>query len=99
VEGGVADQPLLTERQKMLAGDLYDPFDPELVAARERARDLCQALNSTRERARPDSRRDPQPESVGRPDQFPSDCAVSPRLSSGRRSAWEVGDAQDHAIP
>jgi hypothetical protein len=45
----VADQPLLTERQKMLAGDLYDPFDPELVAARERARDLCQALNSTRE--------------------------------------------------
>ena len=38
-----------TERQKMLAGELYDPFDPELVAARERARDLCQALNATRE--------------------------------------------------
>jgi maltose O-acetyltransferase len=37
------------ERQKMLAGELYDPFDPELVAARERARDLCQALNATRE--------------------------------------------------
>jgi maltose O-acetyltransferase len=34
----------------MLAGELYDPFDPELVAARERARDLCQALNVTRER-------------------------------------------------
>lgn len=33
----------------MLAGDLYDPFDPELVAARVRARDLCQDLNATRE--------------------------------------------------
>jgi maltose O-acetyltransferase len=33
----------------MLAGELYDPFDPELVAARARARDLCQVLNATRE--------------------------------------------------
>ena len=39
----------MTERDKMLAGELYDPFDPELVAARERARDLCQDLNATRE--------------------------------------------------
>jgi maltose O-acetyltransferase len=38
-----------SERQKMLAGDLYDPLDPELVSARVRARDLCQALNATRE--------------------------------------------------
>jgi maltose O-acetyltransferase len=38
-----------TEHQKMLAGELYDPMDPELVAARTRARDLCQALNATRE--------------------------------------------------
>ena len=38
-----------TEREKMLAGELYDALDPELVAARERARDLCQALNATRE--------------------------------------------------
>lgn len=37
------------EREKMLNGDLYDPLDPELVAARIRARDLCQALNATRE--------------------------------------------------
>jgi maltose O-acetyltransferase len=37
------------ERDKMLAGELYDPLDPELVAARERARDLCGALNATRE--------------------------------------------------
>ena len=39
----------MTERSKMLAGELYDPLDPELVAARERARDLCQDLNATRE--------------------------------------------------
>jgi maltose O-acetyltransferase len=39
----------LTERQKMLSGELYDPLDPELVAARDRARDLCQTLNATRE--------------------------------------------------
>jgi len=38
-----------TERQKMLAGEMYDPFDPELVAARVRARDLCQDLNAPRE--------------------------------------------------
>jgi maltose O-acetyltransferase len=38
-----------SERQRMLAGELYDPLDPELTAARVRARDLCQALNGTRE--------------------------------------------------
>ena len=38
-----------SEREKMLAGELYDPMDPELVTGRVRARDLCQALNATRE--------------------------------------------------
>jgi maltose O-acetyltransferase len=38
-----------SERQKMLAGEMYDPLDPELAALRVRARDLCQALNRTRE--------------------------------------------------
>ena len=38
-----------TEREKMLAGELYDAMDPDLVAARGRARDLCQTLNATRE--------------------------------------------------
>ena len=38
-----------TERAKMAAGELYDPLDPELVVARARARDLCQAVNATRE--------------------------------------------------
>lgn len=46
-----------TERDKMLAGDLYDPLDAELVAARERARDLCRALNDTRESAHEERRR------------------------------------------
>src|SRR6476469_4662806 len=41
----------------MLAGALYDPFDPELVAARVRARDLCQALNATREQDSDERRR------------------------------------------
>jgi maltose O-acetyltransferase len=40
---------MITEREKMLAGEMYDPFDRELVAARARARDLCQSLNATRE--------------------------------------------------
>lgn len=38
-----------TEREKMLAGELYDPLDPGLVAGRTRARDLCWTLNATRE--------------------------------------------------
>jgi maltose O-acetyltransferase len=39
----------VTEQDKMLAGELYDPMDPKLVAARNRARDLCQDLNASRE--------------------------------------------------
>jgi maltose O-acetyltransferase len=46
-----------TEREKMLAGELYDPLDPELVAARIRARDLCQDLNATRESQETERRR------------------------------------------
>ncbi len=33
----------------MLAGELYDPLDPELTRDRTRCRDLCQLLNATRE--------------------------------------------------
>src|SRR5688500_12419857 len=46
-----------TEREKMLAGELYDPMDSELVAARTLARDLCQELNATGE-AEQDRRRE-----------------------------------------
>jgi maltose O-acetyltransferase len=46
-----------TQRQKMLAGEMYDPLDAELVAARARARDLCQDLNATRESEEAERRR------------------------------------------
>jgi len=52
----MGDDSSITERDKMLNGDLYDPFDPVLVAQRDRARDLCQTLNATRE-GEPDLRR------------------------------------------
>ena len=38
-------------------GELYDPMDRELVAGRDRARDLCQALNATREAQQEERRR------------------------------------------
>jgi maltose O-acetyltransferase len=38
-----------TERELMLAGQMYDPLDPELVAGREKARNLCWDLNATRD--------------------------------------------------
>jgi maltose O-acetyltransferase len=46
-----------SEREKMLSGELYDPLDPELVVSRTRARDLCQALNATRESDETERRR------------------------------------------
>jgi maltose O-acetyltransferase len=47
---------MTTERDRMLAGELYDAMDDELVVARERARDLCRELNATRD-SQPDERR------------------------------------------
>jgi maltose O-acetyltransferase len=38
-----------SEREKMLAGQLYDALDPDLVAARARVRELCQQLNAARD--------------------------------------------------
>lgn len=38
-----------TEKQKMLAGELYQPLDAELCAERRRARLLLKALNETRD--------------------------------------------------
>lgn len=35
-----------TEKAKMLAGELYDSTDPQLVEERRRARRLCQSLNA-----------------------------------------------------
>jgi maltose O-acetyltransferase len=38
-----------SEREKMLAGDLYDPNDAELSLERRRARELCRTLNSSQD--------------------------------------------------
>lgn len=38
-----------TEKQKMLAGELYDPGDPQLIAERRRCRELLKLLNDSRE--------------------------------------------------
>jgi maltose O-acetyltransferase len=38
-----------TEKDKMLAGELYDPLEPQLCRERDRCRDLCLLLNATRE--------------------------------------------------
>jgi maltose O-acetyltransferase len=43
--------PVLTERDKMLAGDLYDPGDPELAAGRARAVGLTMRINAEPDRA------------------------------------------------
>lgn len=39
-----------SEKEKMQAGELYDALDPELVRARDRARDMCLELNASREK-------------------------------------------------
>lgn len=36
-----------SEREKMVAGEAYDPSDPELTAARERASELTREFNQT----------------------------------------------------
>jgi maltose O-acetyltransferase len=38
-----------TEKEKMLAGELYDPLEPQLCRERDHCRDLCLLLNATRE--------------------------------------------------
>ncbi|HJV73462.1 MAG TPA: sugar O-acetyltransferase [Noviherbaspirillum sp.] len=38
-----------TEKEKMLAGDFYNPLDAQLIAERQRARELCKRLNDSRE--------------------------------------------------
>lgn len=37
---------MTSEREKMLAGELYDALDPDLVQARERARSLCTCIHA-----------------------------------------------------
>jgi maltose O-acetyltransferase len=46
-----------TEKEKMLSGELYDPFDADLVSERKKTRSLCQALNATKESEQTERRR------------------------------------------
>ncbi len=55
-----------TEKDKMLGGELYDPQDPQLTAARRRARLLLKELN--------DSRDDPREERTGLIRELIPDC-------------------------
>lgn len=48
---------MLKERDKMVAGQLYDALDPDLVSARGRARGLCLDLNATRDHQQEERRR------------------------------------------
>ncbi len=38
---------MVTEKEKMLAGEMYDATDPQLTAERRRARDLCKSFNES----------------------------------------------------
>lgn len=52
-----APEPRRSQRERMIAGELYDPNDAELAVMRAHARDLCQVLNATRDRDRTERRR------------------------------------------
>ncbi|WP_226836140.1 sugar O-acetyltransferase [Bifidobacterium leontopitheci] len=49
-------RPRASEREEMLAGRLYDVSDPELVALRDRAADLCTRFNALPRGAREERR-------------------------------------------
>ncbi len=38
---------MVTEKEKMLAGEMYNAADPQLADERRRARDLCKSLNDS----------------------------------------------------
>jgi maltose O-acetyltransferase len=77
-----------TEKQKMLASELYDPLDPQLSQERDRCRDLCLMLNATREDQR-DERQRLLAELFGRPTdawvQPPFFCDYGTNITMGRK--------------
>ena len=81
---------MTTEREKMLAGELYDPLDPELAAARVKARDLCQTLNATRDAEQDERRR-------LLIDLFGAGISVEAfeRLAQGQAACLQSGDCWD----
>lgn len=77
-----------TEKEKMLAGKLYDPLDPQLSRERERCRELCQRLNDSRE-DQPEERRAILAELFGAPTdawiQPPFFCDYGSNISLGQK--------------
>lgn len=63
-----------SEKEKMLAGDRYDADDPELVAERERARDLTRRYNRTTAND-PEERRELLEELLG---SLGDECEIEP---------------------
>ena len=62
-----------TEKEKMVAGELYNPLDPQLAQERQRCRDLCKLLNHSRE-DQPEKRRQILADLFG----YPTDAWVEP---------------------
>jgi maltose O-acetyltransferase len=54
---GLPMPPIRSEKEKMLAGELFDPLDAQLCLERDRCRDLCRRLNATREDQRAERQR------------------------------------------
>lgn len=77
-----------TEKEKMLAGELYDPLDPQLSRERQRCRELCKQLNDSRE-DEPEERRRILTELLGRETdvwmQPPFYCDYGTNISLGRK--------------
>lgn len=77
-----------TEKEKILAGELYDATDPQLTAERTRCRDLCKRLNDSREN-QAEERKEILTELFGRPTdawiQPPFYCDYGTNISLGKK--------------
>ncbi len=80
----------------MLAGELYDLMDADLVAARDRTRDLCQALNATRE-AQHEER--PKPIEIGADVWVGGGAIICPGVRVGLQSVIGTGSVVTRDIP
>jgi maltose O-acetyltransferase len=78
---------MATEKEKMLAGKLYDSSDPELVAERLRARELCQEFSALPQSAPDAERTELLAELFG----APTDAYVTPPFFCDYGSNIELG--------